>query len=204
MSWLIRPIWDQRVLVWSLPMGLVLVAAGIVAIRRNWLRNAVGGLVAAAQVANLAAYYAIPQKDAWSVMVKDISAQHRPGDEFVLYPFTTHDSFAYYARRDGLPENDFILLRRAPPDGYPSVDVQRHVRPVIGAEGLRALASTSRRLWIVMRDSEFHDPEGSLAATVESLGVVADRRSYPQSLRLFLVEPPDSAGQAASPEGTRQ
>ena len=187
-SWLIRPIWDQRVLVWSLPLGLVLVAVGLCAIRRAWLRNLVAGLVFAAQAANLAAYYAIPQKDAWDRLVEDIAAARQPGDAFVLYPFTTHDSFAYYARRAGLPANDFILLRRALPDGYPRVEVQREVRPVVGVDGLRDLASAGERLWIVLRDPESHDPDGSLAAAIESLGPVSQRRSYDQSLHLYLVD----------------
>lgn len=189
LSWLIRPIWDQRIIVWSLPLGMVLVAAGICAIRLSWVRMLVGGIVVAAQAANLIAYHAIPQKDAWDRLVESIAAAYRPGDAFVLYPFTIHDSFAYYARRAELPANDFILLRSSPPDGYPRVDVQRNVQPLIGVDGLRTLAADAPRTWIVMRDPARHDRKGELAAVVSSLGTVVERREFRESLRLYLIVP---------------
>jgi mannosyltransferase len=192
--------WKERVLLWSVPFGLVLIAAGICAVRSARRRALVLGVVLAAQAANLAGYYAVQRKPPYDRVAEAIAASFAPGDAVIVFPYNSHDPFAYYARRVGLPANDHMLFApdlavahasypRGLPAGYPRVDeVKRGVASIGSLAELRSVAARHRRLWLVGQALRTNDPRGAVVAGIESLGRVVARRVYEPQLQLLLVE----------------
>ena len=132
-SWLIRPIWDQRVLVWSLPLGLVLVAVGLCAIRRAWLRNLVAGLFLRRRQPTSPPTTPSRRRMPGTGWSTDIAAAlARPGDAFVLYPFTTTQLLCLL--RCGGPDLPGERLHPAAPGAARRLSARRassaNVRPV--------------------------------------------------------------------------
>jgi hypothetical protein len=195
-----RPVWRERVILWSVPFGLILIAAEISAVRGARRRALVLSLVLAVQATNLAGYYAVQRREPYDRVARDLAASFAPGDAILVFPYDIHDPFAYYARRVGLPESDYILLVPdlvAPPvayphglpPGYPRVEtVDRGAAHVGSLSELRAVAARHRRLWVLGQYLEENDPRGAVAASLGSLGRIVDHRVYEPRVELLLVE----------------
>jgi mannosyltransferase len=195
-----RAVWSERVVLWSVPFGMVLIAAGLDAIQAPLRRSLALGVVLAAQAANLAGYYVVQRKEPYDRVARDITASFAPGDAVVVFPYDIHDPFAYYARRSGLPEADYMLFApdlavahatyaRGLLPGYPRIEtVERGVAAINSLDELRVVAAKHRRLWLVAQKLELNDPRGTIAPSLETLGRVVDHRAYAAFLELFLVE----------------
>jgi 4-amino-4-deoxy-L-arabinose transferase-like glycosyltransferase len=191
-----QPLWVERTLLWPLPLGLALVAVGLLAVRPRPLRLALLALVAAIQAANLWGLHALPQKPPMAALAADLARDWRGGDGLLLLPQGIQFSAAYYLHRHGRPlealglgegparvaPNPLALARPlAPPVGRPVAYVSAPMLPAL-------LPGRFRRAWLLVRRRDRLDPDGRVMAQLAALGRVAELRRYPPFLELIRVD----------------
>jgi 4-amino-4-deoxy-L-arabinose transferase-like glycosyltransferase len=189
MGLVIRPIWEERVLLWSLPFGLILIAAGIYAITNARLRALVLGAVLAAQAASLASFYLTARKEPADRLARDIAASFQPGDAVVVDAFGIRGPFAYYGPRTGVPRPYYYLLPPWPmPANYRLVEsLLGGIAQVRGVAEMGTIAARYRRLWVVANRLELSS-QAPVANAVQLLGRIVEQRAYEPHLQLSLVE----------------
>lgn len=169
---LIRPLWIERVLLWSHAVGLVLAAIGIVSLGSRPARATLAGLIVLIALVDLVAWYGRPQKVSWFEAIAVAAREQGQNDLFLLVPHFYHWPFAYYARRAGLPEADVALFTGAPPppDAPVISTIDRSVRFAAPAE-LPALLEGADGAWLFAYKRRGQDPGGilSLLAQLGSL-----------------------------------
>lgn len=192
-----QPIWIERTVFWPEPLGLVLVAAAVAALRPARLRGAVAALLLLGGAVDLAAYYATVKKAPMAEVAARIADGWRPGDGILLDPEFAEQPLAYYLRRrGGVPLTAALGVDPAVP-GTPPFDVFQayplappYGRPLrlIAVGDLDGAVARFRRVWVVAEDTAREDPAGQVMATLGRIGRVVERRAYPQRLELALVE----------------
>lgn len=191
-----QPLWVERTLLWPLPLGLALVATGLLAVRQRPLRLALACLLAAIQAANLWGLHALPQKPPMAALAADLARDWRAGDGLLLLPQGIQFSAAYYLRRHGLlPEamglgedptrvapSPLLLARPlGPPAGRPVDYVSLPQLPSL-------LPGRFDRVWLLARRLGRLDPEGRVTAQLAALGTIAAVRRYEPYLELIRVD----------------
>ncbi len=172
---LIRPLWIERVLLWSHAVGLVLAAIGIVSLGSRPARATLAGLIVLIALVDLVAWYGRPQKVSWSEAIAVAAREQGQNDLFLLVPHFYHWPFAYYARRAGLPQADVALITGAPPppDAPVISTIDRSVRFAAPAE-LPALLEGADGAWLFTYKRRGQDPGGALS-TLTQLGSLERR-----------------------------
>jgi 4-amino-4-deoxy-L-arabinose transferase-like glycosyltransferase len=190
-----RPLWVERTLLWPLPLGLALVAAGALAVRPKALRTSLLALLLAVQAANLWGLHAFPQKPPMRELAADLAQAWQEGDGLVLLPQGVQFSAAYHLRRHGLPL-EAIGLGQDPGVVVPNpLVLALPLRPPVGRRvEYRSIATLDdlperfERIWLLARRRERLDPDGRVLAKLGSLGKMAEWRAYPPYLELIRVD----------------
>ncbi len=102
LSWTVEPLYIDRYTVPALPAILLLVAAGLLALRSVLPLPLTVALLAIPIVPGLANYYATPVNEQWREAAAYVDAQAQPGDIVVFAPadgMSTAQSFGWYDRR---------------------------------------------------------------------------------------------------------
>ena len=188
------PLWIERTLLWPVPLGLVLVAAGAVRLRPRWLAAGVAGLLVAAQLADLALYATTVKKPPLAAAAAGLADAWRPGDGLLLVPGATQLPLAYYLHRDGLPFAALAVEFGAGDEALDGAYRERPVGPPLGQplqgitlDQLTGLPERYRRVWVLFRREEKADPGGRVLARLRELGTVAAERHFEPRLDLALV-----------------
>jgi 4-amino-4-deoxy-L-arabinose transferase-like glycosyltransferase len=168
-SFSLKPIYIQRLFAWMVPIGLAVIALGIVtATPWKWARAllalAVIGLAAARTIGD----YDRPIDD-WKTLVAEIAKNAQPGDVVIAVPAEGSIAVDYYASR--YPDFPPIVCV---PGCYPQRDLPRTYMSNFGAPVIipadgeiveRALA-THRRIWLVQVSISLYDPRSIVRSRI--------------------------------------
>jgi 4-amino-4-deoxy-L-arabinose transferase-like glycosyltransferase len=198
-----HPIWIDRVVLWPLGLGFVLVAGGALAIRSHAARMGVIGLVLAAHGANLAAYYQQVVKPPWQQIVAEVTAALEEHDAVLYLPRSVARLFAYYGRRSGLAPRDFVLVRERPLDESSAdpealersttadrlyrLALRRDAPGIVSLDGLSEVVSNFERAWVIMWARSANDPDDVVLTRLQELGPVLQHRRYGWEVEAFLI-----------------
>jgi hypothetical protein len=191
-----RPMWLERTVSWTLPLGLTLAAAAMLELRPRWLRTAtvVGVLVIA--IANVALLYSSPQREPYREAMALIEAARQPGDAILFVPQNGIMSLTYYQARRGIGMDSYAITPRIEPksQGGMPYDALKMRPPLIQSptylklNQLDQITEGHQRVWVLYRRKEFSDPHGAVQAWLEKNGhQVSDAELQPK-LELVLVD----------------
>lgn len=190
-----RPLWLERVLFWPVPLGFVLIAAGLAQLRSRTLARTTTVALVALQLLNLAAYHATAQKPPLDRIASILAERRAPGDALLLVPGTVDIALAYYLRRHGLPLDAFA---HDPTGAYMELNGPYAARPLTGAlgspvrpvtaAGVPELLAEHDRVWVLFRRRQALDPDGRLLASLARTGRIVEQQALPPLLDLVLVE----------------
>ena len=198
----LRPLLQERTLLWPLGLWLVLVAVGIALIRSPARRGLALAAVLLVQLSGLAFYYGTDRKLPWDEVVAVIARDHLPDDGFVVTPLPGHWTFGYYASRVGLPHRDHVVWVAKPPvPEYPNIDVSDRGTDFMPPAGLGALRERYARLWVAIEKGRRQDPERQIEAMLRRIGRIVRQRTYTDDLELMLVELAPMPPPALTPGG---
>jgi mannosyltransferase len=168
-SFTVKPIYIQRLFAWMVPLGLLIIAYGMVtATHRPWLR-----LVLIIAALSLAAAKSVEDFnrpiDDWKAIVAEIARNARPGDVVIAVPAEGSIAVDYYARRQAhFPPVVCV------PGCYPQRNLPRTYMSNFGAPKLieadgeiveRAL-KTHGRIWLVQVSVQLYDPKSIVRSRV--------------------------------------
>ncbi len=196
-----KPIWLDRTLLWTTTLGLVLVAAGTLALPgRRWIAAALVAL-ALVRAVDLAVYYGqMPRKEAWDRAAEIVARGFAPGDTIVLVPWYGQTAFDYYANHLGIPADDVgVLMTRPYAEGMPRIEpADRGLRPVT-LEELPAIAARSRHLWVVFYRRTGVGPKGRAMGCLDSLGAIVGHDTFTGRVEVFEIRIDAAARQTPPP-----
>ena len=133
---LVRPIFQDRYLIGSVP-ALVLLAGVALSTLRPRLRWSLLALVVATSLHGVADYYARPDKEEWRGATAHVAAAARADDAVILYEPYVRACYDYYRRR---------IPGVYPEVAYPSWPGRAGETP---DSALAAVAASRRRVWVV-------------------------------------------------------
>jgi 4-amino-4-deoxy-L-arabinose transferase-like glycosyltransferase len=168
-SFSVKPIYIQRLFDWMVPLALLVVAHGVVALPgRLWIR----GLMAAA-VIGLSTQRTIEdfQKpiDDWKRIAQVIADEAQPGDVVIAAPAEGSVAVDYYARRH--PDFPPVVYIPGP---YPQRGLDRIYMSNLGAPQIapedrvivEAALKRYRRVWLVQVSIALYDPKSIIRSTI--------------------------------------
>jgi hypothetical protein len=151
----VKPIFLARALIYVSAPYLILIAAGITALRRWHLGTLILGVLVLANGISLAQMYTIDQKEQWDAAVQYLIARSTPGELVLFIAADNQIPFDYYAARAGSSLDE----RGLPAD----VLTVRPLEPVLHEADLPRLdelVAGRASFWIVESRTFFADPEG--------------------------------------------
>jgi len=168
-SFLVKPIYIQRLFAWMVPLGLLVMALGILtATRLPWARL---GLVFV--VVSLAAARSVEDIDRpiddWKAIAAEIARDARPGDVVIAVPAEGSIAVDYYARREAhFPPVVCI------PGCYPQRNLPRTYMVNLGApklieadgEIVERVLKTHGRVWLVQVSVALYDPKSIVRSRI--------------------------------------
>jgi 4-amino-4-deoxy-L-arabinose transferase-like glycosyltransferase len=194
---LATPVWIERVLFWPLPLGLTLAAVAVTRLRPPWARRTALAVVLAVGLANLALFQLGRWKEPYRDAVAAIAQGQRPGDALLLVPDTTVMSTAYYAMRQGLVLDTYVVDplhgKRAMGPPYDGLKLQPPAARLPTFVGLGELERALRghdRLWVLYRRRDYVDPQDRVRQELAGLGRITRAEALPPMLELVLLERP--------------
>ncbi|MFL6628632.1 MAG: glycosyltransferase family 39 protein [Vitreoscilla sp.] len=166
-SFLVKPIFIDRLFEWMTPLAMLVAAIGAVAALPA-RASAAWRVVAIAITVGLslkATYWLFAwQREDWRGIVQAIERQARPGDLVVVVPNELSVPLAYYARDPAFP--DLLCLPAPfPAQGLQRVYVANLGAPRIAPEDiatLRARLATHGRVWYIDRLADLYDVDDSV------------------------------------------
>lgn len=161
-SFFVKPVFLSRLFLWLGPLGMVLVALGVLHLPARW-RLPVLGVVLALSAWSTLGFYRSRTED-WRSLMTGLARDARPGDLILAFPNEVQMPVAYYMR-PGTP-----AAARAPvvylPGPFPALNLPRRYTGNSGAPNiappdiarLQTLLPYYRRVWLVERHAELYDP----------------------------------------------
>lgn len=159
-SYLVKPIYINRLFEWLAPPMMGLAALGIL----GWLKQpkwrclTTVGLVVLSAIST-AMYYVRPTED-WRAFVNTVASQAQPGDAVIVYPNELNVVLKYYApRHPQFPEIHYI------PAPFPALGRDAPYVGNLGAPAVQAsdalqvreIVAQHRRVWIISRFGNLYD-----------------------------------------------
>lgn len=170
-SFSVKPIYIQRLFAWMIPLGLLVIALGIVtATRRQWPRLVLALIVVSLATAKSVEDIGKPIDD-WKSIVAEISRNARQGDVVIAVPAEGSIAVDYYAKR----QVDFPPVVCVP-GCYPQRNLHRPYGSNFGAPKLieadgaivdQAL-KTHGRVWLVQVSVSLYDPKSIVRSRIAS------------------------------------
>jgi len=166
-SFLVKPIFIDRLFEWMTPLAMVVAAIGAVAALPSRASPAwrVAAIAITVGLSLKATYWLLAwQREDWRGIVQAIERQARPGDLVVVVPNELSVPLAYYARGPAFPE--LLCL----PGPFPALDLPRVYVANLGAPriapediaALRARLATHGRVWYIDRLADLYDVDDSV------------------------------------------
>jgi hypothetical protein len=167
-----RPVFYSQTLVWTAVPLVVLVAAGLVALRRRELMVVATGALLAVNVVSLATYYTDPGVEDWRGAARYVAAHAEPGDLVVFDAAWARIPFDFHYRAEGGPPLD---EHGVPVELFERGELESRVTPA-DIPRLDALVAGRPRVWAVHSHDWYTDPGGLVArrlnATLDRTGGV--------------------------------
>ena len=191
-SYLVRPIFMDRLFAWMAPEVVTLTALGIVVTPRfiPWQRFGFIAIIAVLSLGQNLKFYRHPSED-WRALTETISSNARTGDLVILDPNEAQPPLQFYARN----EKQFPPVLVVPGD-FPAPGMARPYRagnlgvPSPADEdrpAIRAACETHSRVWLVTRGVKTYDPteivRGEILDHKKLVRTFIDSESY--TLELF-------------------
>ncbi len=169
LSFLMKPIYLDRLFGWMAPPLMLLAACGIVGVFKSPpIRIAVCGIVLVASLRMVIYGYAAAPAEDFRTLTAELTARARPGDIVVAIPNELNVALHYYASEAGFPEvvylpGPFPFLSQA---GNRSHVGNLGAPQVVAADvvDLDARLADHPRIWLVTRRPDLYDP-GNLVLT---------------------------------------
>lgn len=168
-SFSLKPIYIQRLFVWMIPMGLLVIALGVVtATHLKWPRLVLALIVVSLATAKSVDDIGRPIDD-WKSIVAEIARNARPGDVVIAVPAEGSIAVGYYAKRQ--PHFPPVVCI---PGCYPQRNLPRPYGSNFGAPKLiaadgeivdRAL-KTHGRVWLVQVSISLYDPKSIVRSRI--------------------------------------
>jgi mannosyltransferase len=162
-SYLVKPVFLSRLFAWLAPLGMMLLALGVAALRPRWRLPAVAVMLALSAHAVLG-FYRLRTED-WRDMLAQLAREVRPGeaqpgDLVLAFPNEVQMPVAYYMKGTA----PVIYL----PGPFPALGLARRYTGNSGAPNIaledvgrvRALVAGHRRVWLIERRADLYDPRG--------------------------------------------
>jgi uncharacterized membrane protein len=156
-SYFVKPMFLSRLFEWLAPLGMVLLALGVAALRPRW-RLPAAAVVLALSGYSVAEFYRSHTEN-WREMLAQLAHARRPGDLILAFPNEVQMPFTYYMKQAGVT----YLPGPFPALGLPRRYTGNSGAPNIAPEDvtrLRALLPGHRRVWLVERRADLYDPGG--------------------------------------------
>lgn len=166
-SYFIKPLFLSRLFEWLAPLGMVLLALGVHALRPRWRLPAVV-LVLMLSAWSVADFYR-SRTENWREMLAQLTQESKPGDLVLAFPNEVQMPVSYYATPGRTPS--FVYL----PAPFPALGLARRYVGNAGAPGigppdierLRTLVQDRRRVWVVERLASRYDPDNLVQTEME-------------------------------------
>lgn len=184
-TWLVglvlRPVWLDRTVLWPLGLGFVVLASGILALRRPIVRGLVATILLVWSTVGLAIYYSREDKAPWRELISSLETTTVPKDTIAYAPFFIRPLLSYYGHGPGLLDDLSLLDYQTPLalGGVPMVplgDGDQFSASVL--DDLTELAADAPRAWVIVRMQDQFDPDGRLRAAMETLGTIEQHQIY--------------------------
>jgi mannosyltransferase len=172
-SYLLRPIFMDRLFAWMAPEVVALTALGIVAMPRlvSWQKIGIIALIAILNVGQDIKFYRHPSED-WRTLSGTIASHAKNGDLVIVDPNEAQPPLQFYARNEtrfppllvvpaSFPAPGMARPYRAGNLGVPSPTDDD--RPLISAA-----CETHPRVWLVTRGAGTYDPTGIVRGEILS------------------------------------
>jgi 4-amino-4-deoxy-L-arabinose transferase-like glycosyltransferase len=174
-SWVVKPNFQSRYLMISLPALALLAGAGISRLKRPWLQAAVLLVMLCLSARAISKWYIEYTKEDWRSTTRYVLSEAQPGDGAVFYSFWVWRAFVYYqerldGNRTGLRVLDLGLLK---PDGR----TLWHLDEAL----LSSLPGRYNRIWLILcHDKSFYgDPEKDrIIGTIENSYTKVEERDF--------------------------
>lgn len=158
-SFLLKPVFLSRLFEWLAPLGMVLLALGIHALRPRWRLPAIA-VILALSAYSVANFYR-SQTENWRETLAQLKQESRPGDLVLAFPNEIQMPVAYYMKPGTGPAVTYL------PGPFPALGLERTYTGNSGAPNIapedaarvRALAEGHRRVWLVERLANLYDPD---------------------------------------------
>jgi hypothetical protein len=170
-SFAVKPIYIQRLFDWMVPLALLVLAHGVVALPgRIWIRTALAALVIGFSAERTLQDFQKPIDD-WKMIAEVIADNAEPGDVVIAAPAEGSVAVDYYARRHA----NFPPVVYAP-GPYPQRGLDRTYMSNLGAPQIapedRAIVAEAlkshKRVWLVQVSIALYDPKSIIRSTIAS------------------------------------
>ena len=169
-----RPIFYDRTLIWVTIPFLLLIAAGVTALRRWPLAQALVLLLfAGANVLSLNEYYRRFDKEQWREAAAYVAQEAGGGDLLLFNASWVQIPFEYYFARSGRT----LEMRGAPADLF-DAGVLEPIMDAADVPALERLLAARPCIWLVYSHNWYTDPESLLPRTLERTHTLYDRRQF--------------------------
>lgn len=188
---LAKPLFGARYFLLITPALVLLVSAGVTAIRHRWLARGLLAALVATSLVSTALWYPREPLDDFRALSDDLFESAQPGDGVLFVPWFTRITFGVYADRSPDERDRLVPLDPSPDWGDWLLTDQP---PAVTPQRAEALLEGYDRIWLVERQGTDETPQsGDLAVFTEALEREGfdevDHRSY-SGLDLALFERP--------------
>jgi uncharacterized membrane protein len=160
-----RPIFEERVLVYTALGALLLAAAGLTSPRLGRARLPLIALVLGLNLVSLGNYYATFQKERWRDAATFIAKQAQPDDLILFNATWTQLPFDYYYRRmDGPP----LVEHGLPVDLFDRGILEPPMEPG-DVPRIQALTAGRSHVWMLLSHDWYNDPQRLIAPATQAL-----------------------------------
>ena len=164
----LKPVYIQRLFAWMVPVGMLVIAVGIMAMPWKAIRIVLGLAVLALAACRTIPDYDRPRDD-WKLIAAEIASKAQPGDVVITVPAEGSIAVDYYARRHPDFPDIVCVPGCYPQRGLPRTYISNFGAPVIMPEDAdivdRALARY-RRVWLVQVSISLYDPKGLVRSRI--------------------------------------
>ena len=171
-SWLVKPMFLARTLLWVSVPFYVLAGAGL-AMTPDWRLKAVLSLaLAGGLLYGENSYYMSYKKEPWREITNNILAQAADEDEVLLLPNGAGLLFSYYQRGLRPKLRTFALPQPFPALGldrqYPTGNMAQPALDAKDAQWLESFSCQTHDIWVVMRLPGLFDPGSMIVNTLSA------------------------------------
>jgi uncharacterized membrane protein len=161
-SYLLKPIYINRLFGWMAPSMMVLAAIGIQAVLKKPLRRySVTILLVVLSAISTMMYYLAPTED-WRGFVDTVASQTQPGDAAIVYPNELNVVLHYYVP----PQRPFPVVNYIPAP-FPALGRNAPYVGNLGAPAVqatdapqvRSIVEQHHRIWVISRFGKLYDRE---------------------------------------------